>query len=321
MARNVPVGLQAELDSGCTTLCDLLKIVPASPNFPTFGITSLDQDVVYDDGEGDGEIVYLSRMGMALSNLSSSSDMAVDNSQAEHLIPIFDIPVSNADIAAGALDFAEYSRYRLNYENLTAARHIVIDFGQCGEMRIKVGDTFVNEMTSLAKLLLQSIVEKDSITCRATFGSQYPGTPGAEIVEQFPCGKEFTWVAFTVTAQGFESSQTFTAAALPGADTAYEPGMVKWSTGANAGRQSEVETFAAGGIVSLTFPAMFPIQAGDTGLIRTDCTKWVEGARGCKDHWGDPEWKLHYRGEPWIPIADGDAINTPGATVGAGMGG
>lgn len=315
--REVPVALQAHLDSGATTVTVLMRINPVTPGYDPIGITNLDRDIVYDDGDGD--IVYRAAIGMIQSATQSVSSMSVDNATAEHLIPEFDIPISEEDLARGVLDFAWYARYLVNYEDLTMG-HAVIDYGQCGEMRILQGMTFTSEMTSLAKLLKQSIVEKDSITCRATFGSQYIGTPGAEIVERFPCQKPFAWVAGTVLTVGAETNRTFTAA-IAGATGAYTPGMVKWTAGANAGRQSEVEDFTAGATVDLSFETMFPIQVGDTFEIRRDCTKWVEGANGCKDHWGIPTWQLHYRGEPFIPIADADQINMPGATVGAGLGG
>jgi uncharacterized phage protein (TIGR02218 family) len=252
------------------------------------------------------------------SNMQSVSDMGVDNSTSNHLmpgaVPEFDIPVSDADLAAGVLDFAWYTRYLVNFEDLSMG-HAVLDNGQCGQMKILQGMTFVSEMTSLAKLLKTNIVEKDSITCRAQFGSQ-----PLDITERFPCTKAYTWVAGTVTAVGLESNNQFTDSALGQATGFFRPGMVRWTSGANAGRQSEVEDFTSGGIVDLAFETMFPIQTGDEYDIRADCTKWVYGTNGCQEHFSSdaPDaWKGHYRGEPFIPIADADAINTPGATVGS----
>lgn len=317
MSRTVPVALQAHLDSGVCTTTTLIRIDPTAPGFPSYGVTLLDKDVTYNDGTSS--IVYSSSIGMIPANRQSVSDMGADNSNAEHLIPEFDIPFSEAQLAAGILDFAWYTVYLVNFEDLSMG-HVVLDHGQLGENRILAGMTFTTEMTSLAKLLKQSIVEKDSITCRATFGSQPLGTVGADIVERFSCGKTFTWFSGTVTSVGAETTRTCGASGLAQAAGYFTPGMVKWLTGANAGRQSEVEDFASGAVISFTFETMFPIVVGDTFQIRTDCIKWKNGTNGCKDHWGT-DWVLHYRGEPSIPVADADAINTPGATVGAGLGG
>jgi len=316
--RTIPAELQAALDTGCTTLTDIIRIDPVTPGYASFGITQLDADVTYDDG--DGELVYLAAIGMDPSNISSSLNMTVDNSTSNHLLPEFDIPVSTEDIAAGVLDFAKWTRYRVNYNDLTPGRHIELGTGQLGEMKILQGSTFVSELTSIEKLLKTNIVEKDSITCRAQFGSQYIGTPDADITERFPCTKEYTWYEGTVTTPGDEVTNAFTSEDLDQATGFFKPGMVRWLTGLNAGTQSEVDEFTTGGVVDLPFQTKFPIQAGDTFEIRKDCTKWVYGANGCQEHWSSeaPDaWKGHYRGEPFIPIADADAINTPGATVGS----
>jgi hypothetical protein len=164
-------------------------------------------------------------------------------------------------------------------------------------------------------------VEKDSITCRAIFGSQPIGTGGGVVEQRFPCGKDAT-ALFTasksVTSVGLETNRTLTASSLGLAANACVPGMLVWLTGANAGRSYEVEAQSGAGVISLAFETMFPIVIGDTFKIRPDCTKWKEGANGCKTFWG-VDWVLHYRGEPYIPIADADQLNMPGATVGGAL--
>jgi hypothetical protein len=189
------------------------------------------------------------------------------------------------------------------------------------------GLSWWSELTDLTKLLMQSIVEKDSITCRATFGSQPIGSSdssGDVVEERFPCGKDAEALYVgpkTVTSVGAEPNNTFTASALGAAANVYVPGMVRWLTGNNAGRVVEVDTQSGVGLITLKFETMFPIQTGDTFEIRPDCTKWKEGNNGCKFHFGTTEWKLHYRGEPYIPVADADQLNMPGATVGTALGG
>lgn len=315
----MPAALQDHLDSGATTVTFLLRIDPVTPGYASFGITLLDQDVVYNDGAG--ELTYLAPIGMVPATLQTTSAMEVDNTKIRHLLPEYDLPINEVDIVAGVYDFAEYTLYLVNYVDLTAG-HAVLDHGPLGQMEVRDGLSFWSELTGLSKLLKTNIVQKDSITCRATFGSQYPGTSGATVVERFPCGfdADSLYVGFTVSAVGLETNRTFTAGALGAAANANVPGMIRWSTGRNAGRENEVEAQSGSGVISLAFETMFPIQAGDTGLIRPDCTKWKEAPNGCKTFWG-VDWVLHYRGEPNIPIADADAINMPGATVGRALGG
>ncbi|WP_304306240.1 DUF2163 domain-containing protein [Pseudacidovorax intermedius] len=316
--RSVPAALQAHLNGSATTTCYLLRIAPKAPGFAVVGATSLDRDVVYDDGAG--AVTYSAAIGMVPANFQSTSIMAVDNTEIQHLIPEYGMPITEADVARGAYDFAAYSIYLINYED-PGMGHVLIATGELGQMSIEAGIQFWSEATSLTKRLKQSIVQKDSLTCRATFGSQPIGTSGADITERFPCGKALTWAGpFGVSVVGLENSRSFTSAALTAPAGTYTPGMLEWLTGDNAGRQIEVETQEAGGVVGLGFETMFPIRVGDTFRIRRDCTKWKDGANGCKEHWG-AEWVLHYRGEPHIPVSDGNSVNTPGVSVGTGSAG
>lgn len=318
--RNIPAALQTHLDSGATTLTYLMRIDPAQPGFASVGITMGNTLITYDDGDGD--LDYDPAIGMVPATLSFSSEMDVDNSQQQHLVPEFDLPISEADLVSGAYDFARFRVYLVNYEDLGAG-HINITDGQLGRMTVQDGLAFTSELTAKSKELKQSIVEKDSLTCRAIFGSQPIGTGGGVVEQRFPCGfdAESIYVAATVTSVGFETNRTFTASSLGQATNYFVPGMLRWVAGANAGRSYEVEGFTSGGLINLAFETMFPVQIGDTFEIRQDCTKWKDGDRGCKYHFGEPDWKLHYRGEPLIPVQDSDQLNTPGATVGAGLGG
>lgn len=308
--RVIPIALQAHMDTGATTMTYLMRIDPVSPGFASVGCTMLDRDVVYDDG--DGELRYAATVGLTPSSLKSTASMAVDNGEMQHLLPEGDMGLSEEVLNSGAYDYAKYRLYRVNYEDLTMG-HILIGRGELGQIRVEDGLTFWSEVTSLVKQLKVPIVQKGSKTCRATFGSQYHGTPGAEFTERFPCKKDLAplWVDGTVGSVGLETNRTFTAALGVAAGT-YVPGMVRWLTGANAGRSYEIETQSAGGVVNLAFETMFPIQVGDTFKIRPDCTKWKDSPNGCKFHFGSV-WTDHYRGEPDIKPADNAGLMTPGA--------
>jgi uncharacterized phage protein (TIGR02218 family) len=315
--RYVPPALQAHLDSGETTMTLIMRIDPVSPGFPSVGCTMLDQDIVFDDGLG--ELTYAATIGLTPSTLQSTSSMGVDNGEGQHLIPEGDMGISEEVLNSGAYDYAKYRLYWVNYMDLSMGK-IAISRGTLGQIRVEDGLTFWSEITSLAKLLKTPMVKKSSRTCRATFGSQYIGTEGAEVTERQPCLKDLSglWDAGTVTSVGLETNRTFTAFALGAAAAFYEPGMVKWVTGANAGRQYEVEIQDADGEISLGFETMFPIEVGDTFEIRPDCTKWPFGDNGCETHFAT-EWILHYRGEPYLMPQDSDAAITPGAGIGRGL--
>jgi hypothetical protein len=169
--RNVPVALQAHLDSGATTTCVLLKITPqieqsltSDPPVP-LGLTSLDVDVTYDDGtSSDGALRYYAGIGTELSNASATADMAIDNAEASALVAgaEFDVPATETDLIAGLYDFADWVAYLVNYEDLSMG-HVELGSGRIGQVRvIDAGQRFTFETLGLTQALKQSIVQKDS---------------------------------------------------------------------------------------------------------------------------------------------------------------
>ena len=310
--RTIPSALQAHLDTGITTMALIMRIEPVTPGFMPVGCTTLDRDIEYDDGRG--LLTYHATVGYTPSTLQATSSMGVDNSEGQHLLPMVDMGITEKELASGAWDYANFWIMWVNYEDLTQG-HVAVTRGQLGQVRIENGLTFWTEPTSLVKQLKVPVVKKSSRTCRATFGSGYPGS-GAEVEEIHPCTKDISglWVSGAVTSVGTENTRTFTASALAGA---FFPGMLKWITGDNAGAQIDVET-QAGTTVSLARECIYPIKNGDTFQIRPDCTKWKDGPLGCKIHHG-ADWVKWYRGEPQLRPQDSDSALIPGAAIGPGV--
>lgn len=321
MPRVVSATMAQSYESDASTRCWIMRIDPVTPGFSSFGACGLDRGLTYDDG--DDELFYSPIVGFQPSTLMSTADLSIDNAESNNLLPEFDFPISEADIIAGVYDFAEFTAYEVDYENLVPASGTILAHGTLGRFRIvDYGLSFVEELRGLADQLKQSVCQKDSLGCRAIFGSQPKGTLGAEVTELFPCGFDTSSLldSFTVTSVGIESTITFDTGLTTTVDQ-YSPGMVKWTTGANAGRSQEVESNDAAGGITLAYPTAFPIQVGDTGTVRPDCNKQArDELKGCKAHWG-ADWILHFRGEPDIPIGDQGALETPGASSAPGQGG
>ncbi|MFN8993818.1 MAG: DUF2163 domain-containing protein, partial [Pseudomonadota bacterium] len=187
--RTIPIALQAHLDSDATTTGHLLRIEPVRAGYSVVGLTDLDVDVAYDDG--DGLVQYLAPVGFTASALVSTSDFTVDNAETQSLFPEYEVPqISEADIRAGAYDYAGFKLYLVNYTDLSQG-HVLLMTGTLGEMKTVDGVAFFGELRSLFQQFRQSIVERDSLTCRATFGSQSADSPDAATapkIERFPCG-------------------------------------------------------------------------------------------------------------------------------------
>lgn len=322
MGRLIPSQLQDHLDGPATTTTELLKIMPVAEGYSPYGVTYGNKDIVYDDGSG--ELLYSASIGMQATSISFGGGMAVDNSESTSLMPEFDVPISEADIRAGVYDYAEFSLYIVNYEDLSQG-HVTLIEGTLGQISIDAsGFSFVNEMRGLSAQLKQSVCEKDSLPCRAIYGSQLAGSATPGPIQRFPCGKDATaqLVAATVEEVGLENTLTFKLASTTLVADELNPGIVLFTSGLNAGRTLEVESNTVDGWITLRFEAMFPIAAADELVYRSDCNKNArDTAKGCaaSHHWGT-EWPLHFRGEPDIPIGDAGSMETPGASSSPGEG-
>lgn len=320
MSKTIDAVLLAHKALPSTTLCDLLLIGPLEDaSYRAFA--GLDRDVVFTPSVPLGEMTFKARIGFDTSALEATNDLGVNNGEATALPPVAGYEVegiTQAQIDAGALDKVRFVILRVNYNDLTTGRSEVIAGGTIGEVRLKLGGLTVLELRSLSQQLKQSIVELDSLTCRATFGSMPIGTGGGVVEERFPCGYDLTteWVAGTITSVGGESDRQFGDSALTGGiytANYFAPGLVEMLTGDNAGQQVEVDTYDyTSGVVELRFPTVSPMTVGDTYRIRRQCTKQWTGHNSCETFWGADK-TLHFRGEPAIPVGQSDSISTPGA--------
>lgn len=288
MSRNIPVAIQSHLSARVTTYTYLLKIMPV--NGPAFGLTRLDQDVPYLG------VTYKAARGFNESATVANEGQGVDNAEAEILVAETDaLGITVEQINSGYLDDAGWAMYLVNYSDLTQG-HAIIGSGRVGEIRSMDGLLGAVELRSWSQLAKQkSVIWPTSITCLATFGDPSTG-----------CYATLDWSATqTVTSVGAETDRQFTASALPGATGLYDGGLLEWLTGPNAGKSIEVELFTTGGTVGLAHPSPFAVTIGDTFKIRRDCVKTFES---CKAYGQTP----NFRGLPHLPVADGDALMTPG---------
>lgn len=284
--KSIPIALQAHYDTGCTTTCELVRI--ECKDGTVLGMTTLDSDVVYDDG--DGPVTYRADNGFRPSRSQQSADLDVDNAELQGWIGTDG--VTEQQVRAGLFDYAKFRHYRVNYLDL-AAGHEIRGAGTLGETKFSAHG-FTIEQRSLTQQLKQTISQLYSRTCRATFGDA-------------KCGRAFAWVSGTVTAaDGTEPDRVFTCGLAQAADY-FVPGVVEWLTGDNAGRQMEVDAYAPGAVTQ-TFSLPYPIQPGDTFRIRQDCDKTFAM---CKARHANV---LNFRGEHLIP-QDGGASMVPGADI------
>lgn len=311
--RNIPIALLEHKRQAATTLCWLIKIEPKVGQ--VVGLTTLDRDVIYNDGFG--ELTYLAPIGFQPATIAASAEAGVDTSEFQSLVmPEYDTPITEEAMNAGVYDYATFTIYEVNYENLDQGSWIVMS-GTLGQMRTVDGITVFGELRSLMDSYRRMLTQLDSRTCRARFGSQ----PGEE---RYPCGFDTStlWVSSSITSVGLENTRTFTASSLSGTEeNFYVPGLIRFTSGKNAGRVVEIESQSDTGEISLRFTTPYILEPGVTFQIREDCNKFPDDENsGCRK-WFGADWVNHFRGEPYIPIGDEGALLTPGASVGPGSGG
>lgn len=292
--RNVPSALQSHLNQNATTTCRLLKFRLKSGT--VFGITSLDRPVPYDDGSGDGEIVYSALQGFNPSAKRSDLGNTVDNAEVNALIAEDGSGIQLTNIDAGDLDDATWDVYLINFMD-TSQGHVHLGAGDVGEVSQRNGMQWTAELLSLDVRLRQPIGGVWSKRCRAIFGSPADSPTG--------CGVDISgmWTAGAVSSVDAESNRTFTGNAV--ASPHSFPGRVQFLSGDNAGREFATEE-VTGFVISLAETTPYPIQVSDTYQIRPDCAKRFE--EDCIGVWSNGP---NFKGEPHISTGDGVQNMTP----------
>jgi len=322
--KSIPIALQGHYDEDATTACLIARILTKSGEL--YGFTNLDSDLVYDPSDFDpeetgddwGGATHSSLQGFTPSRWQKSADTAVDNAELEGVI----IPggVSLAQIRAGLFQGATIRVYRVNYMDLSQG-HELVDYGRLGETRF-TKSMWVTEFRSLTGLLKQPISVPYSTDCRARFGSKAIGEGSvdssgfADYEELHPCGKSFTWTSGTVTSLGSNTRRIIVASGLSATGDFYAPGVVRVTSGANAGLEMEVDDYdGTTKTITLALALPFAFAASDTFEIRQDCNKIArDDNHGCRYHFG-ADWINHFQGEPDIPVSDGGSNMIPGAQI------
>lgn len=202
MPRAIPPLLAADLQQGVTTLCYLLKVAPKLA--ATFGMTTLDVDVTYDDGSG--AVLYQSANGFDSFDVDAKNDLTVNNSQADALVaPVYNVGMTQDGVTRGDYDDAAFVLYLVNYNALSHGA-VIIQSGRIGQVKMLNDSLCQIELRSLTDVLKQNnLIGVTSITDRAMLGDDHNKLP-------------LHWYAGTVASVGAESDRVFSSAVTPGSN-------------------------------------------------------------------------------------------------------
>ena len=127
MPRAVPAGLLSAIQSGATSLCNLINITDAIGG--TLALTDHIQDLSV------SSVTYLARPGMKVSLMKTSGNMEIDNYEIEGYFVAGVVTMS--DLLKGRFTGARVRRYIVNYDDLADG---VLQIGDGNVSRVEVAD-------------------------------------------------------------------------------------------------------------------------------------------------------------------------------------
>lgn len=298
MSRRLSPALFQHLQGSVTTTTEALRFRLEDGRI--FGITALDKDLFFDN------MWWRSASGLDMSEMSSDTDLSVDNSEITMLFRAMEQDgLTFEEVSSGVLDNGLYELYLVNY--LDVSQFHKVDAGDIGEVKTinrQIGEV---ELLSHAVRLRQSVGGVDSIRCRAVFGTYANQQRGCGI------NAEVMWRNGVVTGVGDEQRRVFADASTPITE-ATDTYRVRFTSGRNnSSRLYQVEAYSlVSGTIVLIEPTRFDIEVGDRFQIRPDCNKLPSDCKRYNNF-------INYKGEPYIPVADGLEGMTPNAQLAGGL--
>ena len=276
--KSLSPALQAHLDDGTSTLSWCWRI--SRSDGVELGFTDHDAVLTFDGTDFEPE------SGFAASEIRLGSDLSVDAQDAEGVLT--SDRITETDIIDGRWDAAQVELWRVNWAD--TSQRVLLRRGAVGQIR-RGRMAFVAEVRSLAHVLGQTVGRTFQASCDAALGDTR-------------CGIDLENAAYkgTGVVTGLLRDRAFMATGLAGfAAGWFTSGTITWTSGANAGRITEVLTHdLTESIATLTLLEV-PVRAiaeGDSFIARAGCDKRIAtcGAKFANT--------VNFRGFPNIPGQD-----------------
>lgn len=270
--------LQAHLDDGTTTLAWCWRISRADG--VALGFTDHDRTLSFDGTDFEPE------SGLTASEVRFGSDLSVDAQDAEGVLT--SDRITETDILDGRWDNAEVEVWRVNWAE--TSQRVQMRRGAIGQIR-RGRLAFVAEVRSLAHVLGQTVGRTFQAGCDAALGDAR-------------CGVDLENAAYkgTGVVTDLLRDRAFMASGLAGFDVGwFGSGTLTWTSGANAGRITEVLSHGLNDSIATLTLLEAPVRSiagGDAFTIRAGCDKRIEtcGAKFANT--------ANFRGFPHIPGQD-----------------
>ncbi len=271
--KTLPAGLQAHLDSNATTMCYCWRI--KRKDTVVLGFTDHDNDLTFDG------TTFKASTGFEATELQSSLGLAVDNVD---VISGFDsAAITEADLNAGRYDDADVEIFWVNWADVTQRTYRLV--GSLGEIK-QSGVSFTAELRSLAHRLNQKVGRTYQRTCDAVFGDTR-------------CKINRATYTYSGTVTSSASAKSIKASGLSALATDWlSRGVLKWTSGPNAGQSFDVKIHTAPDIIELWTPCPFAPVVGNTFTIVAGCK---QDLATCRDKYNNV---ANFQGFPHMPGTD-----------------
>jgi len=276
--KSLSPALQAHLDDGTTTLSWCWRISRADG--VALGFTDHDRALTFDGTDFELE------SGFAASEIRSGSDLAVDAQDASGVLT--SDRITETDILDGRWDNAAVELWRVNWAD--TSQRVLLRRGAVGQIR-RGRMVFVAEVRSLAHMLGQTVGRTFQAGCDAALGDAR-------------CGINLENAIYrgTGVVTDILRDRAFMASGLSGFDAGwFTSGTITWTSGANAGRITEVLAHGLADTIATLTLLEAPVRAiaeGDGFIARAGCDKRIAtcGAKFANT--------ANFRGFPNIPGQD-----------------
>lgn len=270
--------LQAHLDAGTTTLAWCWRIARADG--VALGFTDHDRALVFDGTAFEPE------SGFAASEIRAGSDLAVDAQDASGVLS--SDRITESDILDGRWDNAAVELWRVNWAD--TSQRVLLRRGAVGQIR-RGRMAFVAEVRSLAHVLGQTVGRTFQAGCDAELGDAR-------------CGIDLENAVYkgTGVVTNVLRDRAFMASGLAGFEAGWFAfGTLTWTSGANAGRVTEVLAHGLVGSSATLTLLEAPVRAiatDDSFIARAGCDKRIATCTGKFAN------TPNFRGFPHIPGQD-----------------
>lgn len=292
--KNIPVALQAHLDSATTTMAFCWKVV--RQDGVVQGFTEHDNDLTFDG------VTYAASTGFTSSAIQSSLGLNVDNLNVDSALS--SSTINEVDLSAGRYDAAVIELYWVNWSDVANVNmRLLISKGTIGEVK-RQRTSFSAELRSLSQKTQQKTGRTFQRYCDAILGDSR-------------CKVNLAALADLGTVASVIDKRTFTTTNISGATEFFSLGTVTFSSGPNSGLTFEIKDHVlnAGGVHSIVLWSSMPYSpvVGNAFTMFPGCKK---DRQTCVSKFAN---LVNFQGFEFIP--GNDAISTYPVAGGSGQDG